>query len=139
MAICVSGGFLISKVIGVKVISASALKTSSFSPYSWFYWKENEKLTNFLGHFSEKDLRDSMAQVTPSLKERAATPQSLTVARCLYPHNDATTILKSRTISLKYIQQNFRYEHVILCYMLWLVLIQLFFPVANAIQKLRTV
>ena len=52
-----------------------------------------------------------MAQVTPSLKERAATPQSLTVARCLYPHGNATTILRSRTISLEYIQQNFTNEH----------------------------
>ena len=112
MAICVSGGFLISKVIIVKVISASALKTFSFSPYSWFYWKENEKLTNFLGHFSEKDLRDFMAQVTPSLKERAATHQSLTVARCLYPHGDAATILKSKTVSLEYIQENFTDEHL---------------------------
>ena len=69
------------------------------------------KRTNFLGHFSEKDLRDTMAQVTPSLKERAATPQSLTVARCLYPHGDASTILRSRTVSLEYIQQNFTDEH----------------------------
>ena len=53
-AVCVGGGLLISKVVGVKVLSASAFKTfNSFYPYSWFHWKENEK-NKFFGALLRK-------------------------------------------------------------------------------------